>query len=238
MADSADLPARRGLTANAQHALRTVLELALFEGREWIATGDLAELLSIPLGTASVTIRILVEARLAIHRKYEGIQLTEDGRRAAGRAQRRYRLAELFLTQTLQLAWDEALCEADRLEHGLSDHVADALDRLLGLPVHDALGNPLPDEGGTLRSVLPETRSLHEIESAQKVRITRVSLHRPELLRYLQTNGLLPGRIIEILKVDPVGGTVLIRGEAGEITMGIETASSLHVQTVASGGER
>lgn len=237
MADSTDLPSRRGLTANAQHALRTVLELALFEGREWIATGDLAEFLSIPLGTATFTIRMLVEAGLAVHRKYEGIRLTKRGRRVAARAQRRFRLAELFLTRSLQLAWDEALLEADRLEHGLSDHVANVLDGFLGLPTHDSFGNPLPDAAGKLRSVLPTTPLLCEIEVAQNVRIARVALHRPELMRYLETNGLLPGRIIEVLKVDPVGGIVLIRGDAGEFTMGFETASSLHVEIVSPHAE-
>src|SRR5690606_2983022 len=63
-----------------------------------------------------------------------GIQLTDTGLALAQTVVRRHRLAERFLTDVLKLSWAEAHHEAGKWEHVFSDHVEEAMNRLLGEP--------------------------------------------------------------------------------------------------------
>ena len=64
------------------------------------------------------------------------IVLTQTGMALAQQVVRRHRLAERFLTDVLQLSWAEAHHEAGKWEHVISDHVEEAMNRLLGEPDH------------------------------------------------------------------------------------------------------
>ena len=72
------------------------------------------------------------------------IVLTAAGIELAERVVRRHRLAERFLTDVLKLSWAEAHHEAGKWEHVMSDHVEQAMDRLLGSPTTCPHGNPIP----------------------------------------------------------------------------------------------
>ena len=73
-----------------------------------------------------------------------GIRLTDAGQHLATTVVRRHRLAERFLTDVLNLSWAEAHHEAGKWEHVMSDHVEQAMDRLLGSPTTCPHGNPIP----------------------------------------------------------------------------------------------
>src|SRR5688500_11562769 len=71
-------------------------------------TGDLAEALGVAPGTVTATIKRLADRGLADHKRYRGVELTTDGRRAAIAAIRRHRIVERFLSDMLGYAWNEA----------------------------------------------------------------------------------------------------------------------------------
>jgi DtxR family Mn-dependent transcriptional regulator len=62
------------------------------------------------------------------------IRLTKKGEALAQSVVRRHRIAERFLTDILGLSWAEAHHEAGKWEHVMSDHVEQAMDRVLGRP--------------------------------------------------------------------------------------------------------
>ena len=66
-------------------------------------------------------VKRLSEHGLLEHVPYRGVQLTEEGRRAALRMVRRHRLIEAYLVEFLGYSWDTVHEEAERLEHAVSD---------------------------------------------------------------------------------------------------------------------
>ena len=84
---------------------------------------------------------------------------------------RRHRLIETFLFEHLGYPWQDAHREAERLEHAVSDELAERLAELLGHPKHSPYGDPIPEPYGTL--MLKETVPLGEATVGHRVRISK-----------------------------------------------------------------
>ena len=98
--------------------------------------------------TAFGTVRRMErDGLINVSRKKE-IALTVAGNKVAEEVIRRHRLAERFLTDVLDIAWHKAYAEAHRLEHGISQEVADSMVRLLKNPTSCPHGYPIPRERG------------------------------------------------------------------------------------------
>ena len=74
--------------------------------------------------------------------------LTPAGRRAALRMVRRHRLIEAYLVAYLGYSWDAVHDEAERLEHAISDELAERMAAALGNPGVDPHGDPIPTADG------------------------------------------------------------------------------------------
>ncbi len=72
------------------------------------------------------------------------LELSEEGRRLAGRVMRKHRLAERLLTDVIGLDIEHVHVEACRWEHVMSDMVERRLLELLDHPVSSPYGNPIP----------------------------------------------------------------------------------------------
>ena len=72
-------------------------------------------------------VKRLSEHGLLEHIPYRGVQLTEEGRRAALRMVRRHRLIEAYLVEFLAYSWDTVHAEAERLEHAVSEVVEEGV---------------------------------------------------------------------------------------------------------------
>src|SRR6187549_4175838 len=101
------------------------------------STGALAEALSVSPGTVTSMLKTLDESNLATYTPYEGVRLTPSGQALALRVLRRHRLIEQFLSETLNLSWDEVHEEAEHMEHAVSDWLIDRIDAYLGHPPTD-----------------------------------------------------------------------------------------------------
>ena len=117
-----------------------------------VATGELAQALSVSPGTVTGMLKTLSEAGLATYTPYEGVKLSPQGERLALKVLRRHRLLELFLVETLQMPWDEVHEEAEHMEHAVSEHLIDRIDAYLGHPSVDPHGDPIPRADGSLDS--------------------------------------------------------------------------------------
>ncbi len=158
------------------------------------------------------------------------IQLTERGRAAAERVLRRHFIAERWLTDVLGLGWAEADLEAHRLDHGLSDTVAERLFQTLGRPMTCPHGNPLP--GVPLPP--PSRRSLRQVKPGEVVvmeRITEEGEEDAELLDLLERHGIRPGTRIEVEGISV--GTVRIRAGEKRLALGLEAARFVRVRRPA-----
>lgn len=142
--ESAPPTERRGspLTRSVEDYLKAILELEAAQGVA--PTTDIAERLSIAPASVTGMIRRLAQQGLLDYERYHGVRLTPRGRRAALRTVRRHRLIEAYLVAVLGFPWERVHDEAERLEHAASEELVDRMAAMLGDPLHDPHGAPIP----------------------------------------------------------------------------------------------
>lgn len=126
-----------------QDYLCAIEQLCKLREGQRASTGDVARLLGVSKGTASTTLKQLASEGLVEHLPYEGVSLTAGGRVRAGRAVRRQRLLQLFLSRALGIPWDAMAEDAKRLELTASDQLIEKIEASLAYPRFDARGEPV-----------------------------------------------------------------------------------------------
>ncbi len=193
-----------------------------------VSTNDLAERLGVTPGSVSAMVRKLAELGLVEHEPYRGVRLTEHGRAIALDVLRHHRLLELFLAQELGMPWDRVHDEAEVLEHVLSDELEQLIAARLGNPTIDPHGDPIPGPEHELDE--RPTRSLDELPIGSSGRFVRVSDSDPEMLRYLDSEGIALGDEVAVLRRQPFGGPVFVRLRERELALGGELARAMRIE--------
>lgn len=197
-----------------------------------VISARLAETLGVSPATAFGTVRRMArDGLIKVSRKKE-IALTVAGNKVAEDVIRRHRLAERFLTDVLDLAWHKAYSEAHRLEHGISEEVADRLVRLLNNPTTCPHGYPIPGSEGYARAkhVRTHLKALNEIPEGTTVTVKRVPEEDVELLKYLEEHNVSPSWTMKVLDVADFKGTVSLEVDHHEIVISTDTASKIIVK--------
>jgi DtxR family transcriptional regulator, Mn-dependent transcriptional regulator len=171
-----------------ENYVKTIYVLAQKASAAEVATGQIAAALGVLPGTVTSMLKTLDESNLATYTPYEGVRLTAAGRALALRVLRRHRLIEQFLSQTLNLSWDEVHEEAEHMEHAVSDALVDRIDAFLGHPTTDPHGDPIPQADGSM--AVAADRPLSQCKSGEKFRVARVVDQSPAFLRSLTESGL------------------------------------------------
>lgn len=184
---------------------------AIYSAVEWggpaMSVSALASRMGVSASTASETVRRLAEEGLVHHERYGGISLTGPGRRAALKMVRRHRLIETLLVEHLGYAWDEVHDEAEVLEHAVSDLLIERVDALLGHPVRDPHGDPIPSGDGEVS--VPQARPLAETPAGEGGRVVRISDAEPQVLRHLGDVGVRLDAEVTVVETRPYVGTTL-----------------------------
>ena len=173
------------------------------EGGAVVAVGAIAVELGVTPGTVTTMMKHLGSRGLVDYLPRRGVRLTASGREAALRVLRRHRLVELFLVEVLGLDWAQVHEEAEVLEHVISDRLLERIDEMLGHPVADPHGSPIPDAHGRMPELLG-TR-LAEVPPGAYI-LVQVNEDEGGLLDWLAGHGLRPGARIDLLSHDPRGG--------------------------------
>lgn len=202
---------------------------SLRPGQRLLPMGQLAASLGVTPGTATTMAKTLADAGLAEYEPYAGVALTPQGQRLAGLVVRRHRLVELFLVRVMGFGWDEVHEEAEHLEHVVSDRLIERMDTMLGHPVADPHGDPIPNADG---SVTPEPQdTLLSCPLGQPMTVTRVLDQNRAFLQFVETNRLKPGEIIQVESRDESADSVLVTGhDMRRLTIGARAASKLQVR--------
>lgn len=185
-------------------------------------TGRIADALDVSQASVTAFLKRAAEEGLVEHRSHKGARLTEAGRREALKVIRRHRVVERFLVDVLGIPWDRVDGEAHRLEHAVSDLVISRMEALLEDPEHCPHGFPIPDAG--LAVADEPGRPLSSFEPGEAVRVVRVD-EDPELLRYLDELGLVPGAVVEVVDRHPFDGPLVVRIDGVEETLGLRAAN-------------
>lgn len=198
--------ASESLTRSVEDYLKAIYQLSP-EGRP-ASTSEIAHLLALSPPSVTGMVKRLSEHGLLEHVPYRGVQLTEDGRRAALRMVRRHRLIEAYLVEFLGYSWDTVHEEAERLEHAVSDTMVERMATALGNPDVDPHGDPIPTADGSIHEL--SCTPLSDIPVGETVEIHRVHESQPERLRYIASLGLRPGVHVTVLDRQPFDDLVSI----------------------------
>jgi DtxR family Mn-dependent transcriptional regulator len=193
----------------------------------------LAEHLGVSSPAVTGMARKLTKLGLLLRKRYKGVQLTAQGEAMALQVIRAHRLWELYLVRELDLSWDQAHVEAERLEHVLSETLADRLDEVLDHPTVDPHGQPIPTRDGRLPTV--NGKPLAELTTGETGITLQIRDETPELLRYLAKLGLYPGQPVTVLQVDPFEGPIHLQVGGDAQVLGREAATHVLIQTDGDG---
>lgn len=203
---------------------------AIFEIQEWAeraSTSSIAERMALAAPSVTAMVKKLAELRLVTHEPYQGVRLTRAGEMAAAEVVRHHRLIEKYLAEALGVPWDKVHEEAEKLEHVISEDLEDRIDGALGYPTVDPHGAPIPARDGTIARVA--ARPLSESGSGEHVVVVEVDDRDPDLLRYLGERQLFPGTTVEVVRVEPYGGSTVLRVAEREFSIGHEAVAVIRV---------
>jgi len=215
---------RDSLTHSAEDYLKAIYHLTA-DGGSAASTNMLAQALDLAPASVSGMLRRLAEQGLVEHEPYKGVTLAPEGRRVALRMLRRHRLIESYLVAQLGYTWDTVHEEAERLEHAVSDTLVERMAKVLGNPLEDPHGDPIPGPDGSLAELVYVP--LTDVPAGQEAEIRRVTTSQADRLRYIGTAGLMPGTRVLVLAHDPFQGPVRLRIGEREQIIGHELAGML-----------
>ena len=216
------------LTISTQDYLKHIYELT--ENGEAASTNALARRLNIKAASVTGMVQKLASAKPALveYEKHQGVTLTKEGRKAALEVIRHHRLLEAWLVQTLGYTWDEVHEEAERLEHVISEDFERRIATAMGHPTRDPHGELIPT--ADLRMPLDDLSPLSALQPEQSVIIKRVEASDPDLLRYLEGLGLIPGVLVEVKDYSPFDHNLTIKVGRKSLVLGLSITSKIFVE--------
>ena len=214
-----------------ENYLKTIFlaQAAMASNDALVPMGQIASALGVVPGTATTMVKTLAESGLVRYEPYMGVRLTAAGETLASRVLRRHRLIELFLVKVLGMNWTDVHDEAERLEHAVSEQLVDRIDAMLGRPLVDPHGDPIPTAEGTM----PHATAIDLLNAplAKPLVVTRVLDQDAEFLRYVEDHHLMPGSSVVIESRDPGSDAVsLTGGDGSRTTLGTRAASRILVR--------
>lgn len=196
---------------------------------EAIAGVRLASILGVTPPTVTNTLKRMIRDGLLQLADDHSLHLTSEGMQNARSIVRRHMLSEWMLSK--MIAWSKLHDEAHMLEHGISDEVETALVKELGEPELCPHGNPLPG----YESTVSEWICLMDVPKGEHVivrRIHELAEETPELLSFLEKQGILPGAEVVTSEKLAFNQTIEIQLNDHVTSIGYSTARYIFVEIV------
>mgnify|MGYP001814785369 CR=1 FL=1 len=192
-----------------------------------VSLGIIADDLGVTPGTVTQMMKHLAGRGLVTYRSRQGASLTKLGEKTALGIIRRHRLIELFLVEVMGFDWADVHDEAEELEHVVSDRLVERMDEMLGRPVRDPHGAPIPSARGTMKP--GRARSLSDCEAGTYC-LMQVAVESADFLGWLSECALLPGTVFELVRSDPIAGTLSLELPGNRsLSIGTDAACNLLV---------
>jgi DtxR family Mn-dependent transcriptional regulator len=217
------------------HKLSSTIEdylsliFVLERDNEPVVGARLAEILDVSPPTVTNTLKRMSRDGLISMGK-DGARLTKAGRESARTVTRRHMLTEWMMVG--RLPWSRLHQEAHNLEHAISAESEAALLREMGNPQTCPHGNPLPGAEKAVAAWLP----LSSLAANQTVIIRRIhelAEQNTELMDFLESKHLMPGKTAVVREVLPFNQTVTLAIEDKEATLSFASARHVLVELAA-----
>jgi len=200
------------LTPSEEKLLKAIFEIAVQASSE-VHTNDLAHRLGLKPGSVTEALRRLADKGCISYERYQPVRLTIIGKNLALKILRRQRLWNAYLFNKMNFSLDELAVHSEQLGSIPSERLVDALDELLGQPLFDPFGDPIPDRKGKMRGEC--FVSIGKLPAGSRCRVAAFSDHSEAFLEYVQRLGLCIGSELTLLAVEAFDGsaTILVNGE-------------------------
>ena len=197
---------REKLTPAMEDYLREAYRLR--ERGEEITVQALSQALAVTPPSVTGMVKRLAGLGLLAYQRYQALVLTPAGEAVALEVVRHHRLLELYLTEFLDMPWEDVHAEADRLEHHISENLEERIAERLGQPSFDPHGDPIPSRDLVMPS--RDLARLSDVAPGCTGCVARVEQQEPAVLHYLNTLGVIPGAVVTPVAVSP-DGVVTVR---------------------------
>ena len=214
-------------TLSEENYLKAIYHLES-DSKKGISTNAIAKSLETKASSVTDMIKKLSEKEVVLYVKYQGVTLTEFGKKTAANIVRKHRLWEVFLVEKLNFSWDEVHDVAEQLEHIKSPKLINQLDALLGFPSHDPHGDPIPDKNGNVNTVDKILLStFNKNESGVCVGVNDSS---SEFLRFLDKKKITLGKKITVLEKEDFDDSLSIEIDGEKLSISKKIANNLYIK--------
>lgn len=210
-----------------ENYIKTIYHLSLVS-KKGISTNAIAKKLNTKASSVTDMVKKLSEKELVNYKKYQGVTLTDFGKKIAANIIRKHRLWEVFLVEKLNFSWDEVHEVAEQLEHIKSPKLINELDIFLGFPKRDPHGDPIPDKDGNLpqiQKILLSTLVKQEIGVCVGVNDSSSNF-----LRFLDKQGIKIGIEIKVLEKESFDDSLQIEVDDRILSISNKVANNIYVQ--------
>jgi DtxR family Mn-dependent transcriptional regulator len=214
------------ITEADQNYLKEIYNIEL--DHEQVTTSMLADRFGFSPATVTGMLKKLSHNGWVVYEPYQGVTLTNDGRKIALEVIRHHRLLETYLARALDIPWDRLHEEAEKLEHVLSEYLEARIDERLGYPTSDPHGSPIPAVDGSISDA--GRMRLANLPAGTEAEVVEVYDRDPELLARLEELGLYPGTMLVVEAVEPLDGLLSLKVGGSSVVVGQTTASHVFVK--------
>ena len=218
----------KDLSYTEENYLKAIFSLSKKSGGA-VSTNHIADKLATKPSSVTDMIKKLAEKKLVDYKKYQGVTLTNEGRKTAVSIIRNHRLWEVFLVEKLDFKWDEVHEFAEQLEHIKSDQLIERLDAFLNFPTHDPHGDPIPDKDGNIEQNLREP--LSSIDKDKTCILVGVNDSSSDFLKFLDTSYIKLGSTIKVLHKEGFDNSMRILIDKNEISISHQITKNLLVKS-------
>lgn len=215
------------MTNSEENYLKIIYHLSLFSN-SGISTNAIANAMDSKPSSVTDMIQKLADKGLVLYKKYQGVELTEKGKKEAIYIVRKHRLWEVFLVNKLGFTWDEVHDIAEQLEHINSEKLIDNLDKFLDFPTQDPHGDPIPDKEGSLPKI--KRQLLCEASLHTKHIFIGVNDSSTSFLQYLDKQNISLGSVIEILDKEEFDNSMKILVNNQEIIISHIVSNNIFIK--------
>ncbi|MEZ4840259.1 MAG: metal-dependent transcriptional regulator [Flavobacteriaceae bacterium] len=210
-----------------ENYLKAIYALEIDTGKG-VSTNLIAKKVLSKASSVTDMLQRLAEKELVIYKKYQGVKLSDKGRKIASNIVRKHRLWETFLVDKLHFSWDEVHDVAEQLEHIKSEKLIQQLDSFLEFPTHDPHGDPIPDKDGNLTK--RKKIKLSQLNENEQSILLGVEDSSDNFLKYLNKKNISIGNTIRVLSKEPFDNSMEIEIDNTQFSITEEVATNLLVK--------
>lgn len=190
----------------------------------------IADRLSLNPATVTEGLRKLHELNYVIYEKSYGSRLTASGTKLALDIVRRHRIWETYLAKELGFGWDEVHAIAEELEHVNNNKLINKLASILGNPIYDPHGDPIPDAKGKIQK--SNFIKLSEVKVKQNYKVKGVTDHSTTFLKYLEKHQLVIGATINIKTIEDFDNSIVLVCQKMDVNISPKAAECIIVESL------